>query len=62
VELAENLIAARFQRSDVYRRLRLTGYDFFAVQGMTLELFGRRILVVDDEFDFLTRRDLKDVV
>jgi len=58
IKLAEKGIPPRLQRSDENRNLAAAGNDLFPVQVMTLEFFRRRILIIDDQFDFLIRRDV----
>src|SRR6266496_5269238 len=56
VEIAEEWITARLERADEDRDLPLRRHDLFAVELVAFEFLGRRILVLDDELDLLSRR------
>src|SRR3989442_11685989 len=56
MEVAEERITARFERADEQCDFSLGGHDLFPLELVTFELFGRGVLILDDQLDFLSRR------
>src|SRR5206468_2239454 len=47
---------ARLERADEDRDLPLRRHDLFAIELVAFEFLGRRVLVLDDKLDLLSRR------
>src|ERR1700746_3773136 len=59
IEVAEELVAAGLERSDIDRDLAAARYHFLAMKLDAFEFLGRSVEILDHQRDLLTRGNLE---